>query len=71
MNITTFIVEHQGAVTVASAWLVREVHVLWPYLTNAYPVASTNGGVFGIIKNFLFGAKTAVAAQTQPVLPTT
>jgi len=70
LEISEFIGTHKAAFGVASAWLVREAHVVWPYLVQSYPYASQNGGVFGVIKRYFFGLSSPKAKSSAVESPT-
>jgi hypothetical protein len=54
---------HKAAATVVGMWIVRETPVfatwikgtVWPALVAIYPYCRDNGGVRGIISNFIVG----------------
>ena len=55
MNIASIIdsvVQYKGYIALAAGWIA---HVYIPHLVQVYPYISANGGVFGIVRSFLFG----------------
>lgn len=56
--------QHKAATEVAALWVVKEVTtyapIVWKKLVNMYPYCRDNGGVFGIVKSFFEGSKSAI-----------
>ena len=57
-DFVNFIESHQGMLTVAFAWLVREFWTI-----------GAAGGIVGLSRYFVFGIKPAVPAQPEKPLP--
>ena len=62
-SILQFIETHKSTDVALSAWITREVPLVWgwiktsawPRLVAIYPYVRDNGGIFGVAKNFLVG----------------
>ena len=62
-SIIQFAETHKGMDITLSAWVTRETPLIWGWVKNSawprlvaiYPYARDNGGVGGIIRNFLIG----------------
>lgn len=67
-DLIDFAIEHQAAATVAGAWMLREIHICWPALVQIYPYLRDNGGIVGVIRNFLVG-KTTTPQTPDPKNP--
>lgn len=64
LQIFNFLADHKVALSIASAWAVREAHNAWPVLKTAWPFCRANGGVFGVAWTFCFGQKQSFAPPT-------
>jgi len=57
-DLVSFIESHQGMLTIAFAWLVREFWTI-----------GAAGGIVGLYRYFVFGIKPAIPAQPEKPLP--
>ena len=62
----TSILPYKGYIALALGWFS---HIYIPYLVRTYPYVSTNGGVLGIARAYLFGKKNS-NTTTNPTTPT-
>lgn len=58
-DVSTFIQTHESTMMVASAWVSREWHQLWPSIKMSFPYIRDNGGLWGLFVEFIFGKKPA------------
>jgi len=55
MNTIQFMQEHQAAITATAMGIVHFSHLAWPRIIAIFPYCRDNGGVFGLINQFLKG----------------
>lgn len=60
MNAAVFIQEHKSMIAAGGMAAVHFAHLAWPRLVAIFPYCRDNGGVIGIVKQFLNGRPTAI-----------
>jgi cytochrome c oxidase subunit IV len=61
-----FVSEHRAALATAGMAVVHFVHLAWPRVVAIYPYCRDNGGVIGIVHEFLHGKALAGGQQPKP-----